>query len=120
MARWPGPAWSWRSSRHRSAPCSPWLLLAVVYDAVVLLAAAQFADYPLERPMLVAMLVNPIDLSRLLLLVRLDGSALLGYTGAVFQRFFGGAGLLAAAAAVALWIALPAWAGARLFQRRDF
>jgi Cu-processing system permease protein len=106
--------------RGLAAAIGAWLLLAIVYDAVVLLAAAQFADYPLERPMLVAMLANPIDLSRLLLLVRLDGAALLGYTGAVFQRFFGGAGVLVAAGAVALWIAIPALAGARLFQRKDF
>ena len=106
--------------RGLAAAIGAWLVLAIVYDAVVLLAAAQLADYPLERPMLAAMLANPIDLSRLLLLVRLDGAALLGYTGAVFQRFFGGAGFLVAAGAVALWIAVPAVAGARLFQRKDF
>jgi Cu-processing system permease protein len=97
-----------------------WLFLALVYDAGVLLAAAQLADYPLERPMLAAMFANPIDLARLLLLVRLDGGALLGYTGAVFQRFFGGAGVLVAAAAVTAWIALPVLVGARRFNRRDF
>jgi len=107
-------------ARGLAAALGAWLVLAVAYDAAVLMAAAQFADYPLERPMLAAMLANPIDLSRLLLLVRLDGAALLGYTGAVFQRFFGGAGALAAAGAIALWIAVPAWAGARLFQRKDF
>lgn len=107
-------------ARGLAAALGTWLVLAVVYDAVVLMAAAQYADYPLERPMIAAMLANPIDLSRLLLLVRLDGAALLGYTGAVFQRFFGGAGAFAAAGAIALWIALPAWAGARLFQRKDF
>ena len=106
--------------RGLGAAIAAWLVLAVVYDAVVLMAATQFADYPLERPMLVAMLANPVDLSRLLLLLRLDGAALLGYTGAVFQRFFGGTGLLVAAAAVALWIALPAVAAARLFHRKDF
>ncbi len=106
--------------RGLAAAIGVWLALAVIYDAVVLLLAARYGDYPLERPMLAAMLANPIDLSRLLLLVRLDGAAMLGYTGAVFQRFFGGAGLLVAAAAVALWIAGPALAGARLFQRKDF
>lgn len=107
-------------ARGLAAALGTWLVLAVAYDAVVLMAAAQYADYPVERPMIAAMLANPIDLSRLLLLVRLDGAALLGYTGAVFQRFFGGAGAFAAAGAIALWIALPAWAGARLFQRKDF
>lgn len=97
-----------------------WLLLAVLYDAAVLMAAVRFADYPLERPMLGAMVANPIDLARLLVLQQFDAGALLGYTGAVFSRFFGGAGAMVAASVALLWIALPAFAGARLFQRKDF
>jgi Cu-processing system permease protein len=98
-----------------------WLALALVYDAVVLMAAVRLSDYPLEKAMLAAMLANPIDLTRLLLLVQLDGTALLGYTGAVFQMFLGGAtGVLVALGAVALWVAIPVLAGARLFHRKDF
>lgn len=98
-----------------------WLLLAVLYDAAVLLAAVTFADFPLERGILAAMVANPIDLARVLLLTRFDTAALLGYTGAVFQRFFAGNGGLAiAAGALLLWVALPTVLGARLFQRKDF
>lgn len=113
----------WIEDRVRglAAAIGIWLLVAVVYDAVVLMAAVQFADYPLERPMLVAMFTNPVDLSRLLLLTRFDAAALLGYTGAVFQSFLGGVlGLIAAAAAIALWIAGPAAIGMRRFLRKDF
>ena len=92
----------------------------MLYDAAVLMAAVQFADYPLERPMLAAMVANPIDLARLLVLQQFDVAALLGYTGAVFQHFFQGAGAFVAASATLLWVALPAFAGARLFQRKDF
>ena len=107
--------------RGLAAAIGLWMLLALVYDAAVLLAAVQFADYPLERPMAIAMFLNPIDLTRLLLLTRFDVAALLGYTGAVFQSFLGGtAGLLVAAGAVVLWVAAPALAGARLFRRKDF
>ena len=102
------------------AAIGAWLVLAVLYDAAVLIAAVQFADYSLERPMLAAMLANPVDLARLLMLEQFDVAALLGYTGAVFQRFLGGAGAFVAAGAVLLWIAAPALAGARLFQRKDF
>lgn len=97
-----------------------WLLMAVLYDAAVLMAAVQFADYPLERAMLGAMVANPIDLARLLVLQQFDVAALLGYTGAVFQRFFGGSGAFVAAAAALFWVALPALAGARLFHHKDF
>jgi Cu-processing system permease protein len=98
-----------------------WLLLAIVYDGLALVVATQFAAYPLERPMLALMIANPIDLSRLLLLLQFDVAALLGYTGAVFRRFFDGTlGLAVAATAVLLWAALPALAGARLFRKKDF
>ena len=98
-----------------------WLTLAVVYDAIALLAAVQFADYPLERPMLALMLANPIDLARLVLLLHFDVAALLGYTGAVFERFVGGTtGLIVAGIALSTWAAVPALVGARLFRRKDF
>ena len=97
-----------------------WMALAVVYDALVLMAAMRFADYPLERAMLTAMIANPIDLARVTLLTRFDVAALLGYTGAVFQRFLGGAvGLGVAAGAALLWLAAPTWIGARLFHNKD-
>lgn len=98
-----------------------WLALAIVYDAGVLMAATRFADYPLERPMLGAMIANPVDLARVVLLTRFDVAALLGYTGAVFQRFLAGpTGAVVASGALALWVAFPALLGARLFQRKDF
>ncbi len=98
-----------------------WLACAVLYDGVVLLVVALFGDYPLETPLLVLMVLNPLDLGRVLLLLNLDIAALMGYTGAVFQRFLGTAlGLGVATGALLLWTALPLWLGARRFARRDF
>ena len=103
------------------AAIGTWLLLAVVYDAVVIMAATRLAEYPIERPMLAAMFANPIDLARLVMLTRFDVAALLGYTGALFQQLLGGATGLAIALTVFLaWTALPALLGARLFHRKDF
>lgn len=98
-----------------------WFLAAVAYDGFVLLLVSLLADYPLERPMLGLMLANPIDLGRVLLLLRFDIAALLGYTGTVFQQFFGGArGVLVAAGGLLLWIGMPLWWAARSFARKDF
>ena len=98
-----------------------WLGLTVLYDGLVMIGLTVFADYPLERPALAAMLANPIDLARLLILLRLDVSALMGYTGAVFERFFGSAGgALLASLALVMWTGVPLLLGARRFQRKDF
>ena len=98
-----------------------WLAGTVLYDGLVMLGLMVFADYPLERPALAAMIANPIDLARVLILMRLDVSALMGYTGAVFEKFFGSAGGTALASlALVLWTGVPLLLGARRFQRKDF
>ena len=98
-----------------------WLLFSLLYDGLVLLAVMRFGDWPLERPLLGAMLANPVDLARVLLLLQFDVSALMGYTGAVFEKFFGGAlGIAVAVTALATWVAVPVALGARAFRRRDF
>jgi Cu-processing system permease protein len=98
-----------------------WLLAAVVYDGVVLMVVTTLWRYPLERPLLALTMLNPIDLGRVLLLLQFDIAALMGYTGAVFQRFFGTwLGLTVAFAALALWTVLPFLLGLRRFRLKDF
>jgi len=98
-----------------------WLACTVLYDGLVILGMMTFSDYPLERPALGLMIANPIDLARVLILMRLDVSALMGYTGAVFEKFFGSAGGTALASlALVLWTGVPLLLGARRFQRKDF
>lgn len=98
-----------------------WLLLTVVYDGVVLFILSVFSDYALERTTLGLMLANPIDIARVALLLRFDGAAMMGYTGAVFLDFFSGAqGAAITLAALTLWVAAPVMLGARLFRRKDF
>ncbi len=98
-----------------------WLGLAILYDGLVLGLIAAFGAYPLERPVLALILLNPIDLARVLLLLRLDIAAMMGYTGAVFERFFGTAlGLAISLTALTLWCAIPVWRGARQFAKKDF
>ena len=98
-----------------------WLGLGLVYDGAVLAFVTAFRDWPLEKPMLALMVLNPIDLARTILLLRLDVAALMGYTGAVFRMAFGTpVGMAVALAAMAAWVALPWWLAARAFDRRDF
>jgi Cu-processing system permease protein len=98
-----------------------WLLLTVVYDGFVLFVLAVLSDYPLERATLGMMMANPIDIARVGLLLRFDGAAMMGYTGAVFLKFFGGAtGMAVTIAALTFWVSAPVALGVRVFQRKDF
>jgi Cu-processing system permease protein len=98
-----------------------WLLLSVVYDGAVLVIATVFADYPLEGPLLAMAFANPIDLARVLLVVRFDIAALMGYTGAVYNTVLGsGTGSLAAVAGLGLWMLAPGLLALRAFRRKDF
>lgn len=98
-----------------------WLATTVAWDGLVLLVVVSFGDYPLEKPLLVLSLLNPVDTARIALLLQLDNAALLGYTGAVFERFFGSAaGIAVTTATLLVWSAVPAWLGWRKFRKRDW
>ncbi|MBK8704718.1 MAG: ABC-2 transporter permease [Saprospiraceae bacterium] len=98
-----------------------WLFFAVIYDGIFLLLLLSFSDYPLERFALGASMFNPIDLSRITVLLQLDISALMGYTGAVFQQFLGnGTGMLFAFGVLTLWLLLPLWRIGRIAGVKDF
>jgi Cu-processing system permease protein len=98
-----------------------WLILAVVYDGFVLFIVYYFAEYPLEKIMIVLSIINPIDLGRILFLIKFNIAALMGYTGAVFQQFFGGfLGIIVSVVFMLLWILIPLSLSTRLFKRKDF
>ena len=108
-------------ARGLGAAILAWLLAVVVYDGLILLVVTLFADYPLERPLLGLTLLNPVDLGRVLLLLRFDTAALMGYTGAVFERFFGAVwGTAIAVGALLAWTGLPVALSLRRFQGKDF
>ncbi len=98
-----------------------WLFFAVFFDGLMLIVINVFADYSLDRFMLILAMLNPVDLARVYLLMNFDISALMGYTGALFENFFGsGLGLTVTVTVLALWVILPlVWAG-RSFKKMDF
>ena len=97
-----------------------WLYFSLLFDGLVLFLLFQFADYPLEKPMIAVTMLNPVDLGRILILLQMDISAMMGYTGAVFKDFFGTTtGLLFSFAVLCLWTIIPLWLSTRRFNRKD-
>lgn len=98
-----------------------WLFFAIIYDGLFLLILLLFRDYPLEKITLGLTLSNPIDLARILVLMNLDISAIMGYTGAVLQEFLGKTkGSIAIAVVLLFWIIVPYFWALRLSSKKDF
>jgi Cu-processing system permease protein len=98
-----------------------WLFLAIIYDGIFLMSLVLFEDYPLDKLSLFGTMLNPIDLSRTLILLKLDISALLGYTGAVFKKFFGtNFGLIVSFVMLSVWVFLPVLRIMYKSKKKDF
>lgn len=98
-----------------------WLFLAIIYDGLFLMSLIIFEDYPLDKVSLIGTMLNPIDLSRTLILLKLDISALLGYTGAVFKQFFGTSfGLIISFVMLLVWVILPVFRIVFKSRKKDF
>ena len=97
-----------------------WLYFALLFDGLALFILFQFADYPLEKIVVAISALNPIDLGRILILLKLDISALMGYTGAVFRDFFGTkTGMIVAFFTLLLWSAIPIWISTKKIKKMD-
>ena len=97
-----------------------WFYFSLIYDGLVLLILFSFSEYPLEKLTLLLSALNPIDLGRIFIMLKMDVSALMGYTGALYKDFFGsGAGVLFTIGIMMLWITIPLWLAVRAFKRKD-
>lgn len=98
-----------------------WLFFSVLYDGLVLLVYFAFHDYPLEKIMIIVTTLNPVDLSRVLILLKLDISALMGYTGANFQKAAGSiTGIVLSFAVLIVWSITPLYIAYRKFIKKNF
>jgi Cu-processing system permease protein len=97
-----------------------WLLLVVAYDLVVLGATTMLGGLPLQRVLVPALLLNPVDIARVLTTLAVGSGALFGPTSAVLMKLSGtsagiGLGLLVLAVETVVPAAIAMW----VFERRD-
>jgi Cu-processing system permease protein len=104
-----------------SAALLLWLLMVVAYDLVVLGATAMFRGVPLQSVLFPALLINPVDLARVLTTLAVGSGALFGPTSAVLMKMFGSQGGVALGLAVlAIETVVPMLIAVRVFRRRDW
>jgi Cu-processing system permease protein len=97
-----------------------WFYFALIYDGIVLYILYAFSDYPLENATLALTALNPIDLGRIIVLLNLDVSALMGYTGALYKSLLGNLwGIGLAFGLLLLWVIVPLLSSSSIFSRKD-
>jgi Cu-processing system permease protein len=97
-----------------------WFYFALIYDGLVMLILFNFSDYPLEKITLLLTALNPVDLGRVFIMLKMDESALMGATSALYKDFFGNVtGILFTTGIMLLWAIVPLWLAARGFKRKD-
>ncbi len=97
-----------------------WFYFSLIYDGLLLWIVYTFSDYHLDKLTVGMVALNPIYLARIMMLLKLDISALMGYTGAFYQNFFGSfTGMAFSAGVLGLWIVIPLLVGMRIFTKKD-
>lgn len=98
-----------------------WILTSVLYDGFIILFIKQFSDFPLEGPIIGISILNPVDMARILVMLKFDAAALMGYTGATFEKFFGSiTGSVLSVTALILWSVIPLMYGLKKFNKKNF
>ncbi len=97
-----------------------WLFFTMIYDAVLLYALFLLSDWPVETPLLALLMLNPLDLTRFQVILKMDVSAMMGYGGAAFKEFLGAAGgIVVSSLLLLLWIIVPYFLSLRIFRKKD-
>jgi Cu-processing system permease protein len=98
-----------------------WFFLAILYDGLLLILLILFRDYPTDYLAIIVTLLNPVDLSRVMIMLNLDISALMGQTSAVFLKFFGTfKGISVSVISLVCWIIIPSIVIVRIARKKDF
>ncbi|MEQ8303820.1 MAG: ABC transporter permease subunit [Cyclobacteriaceae bacterium] len=97
-----------------------WFYFTLIYDGLILYVIYSFSDYPMEKVTLALVSLNPVDLARIIILLKLDISALMGYTGAFYKEFFGSSfGIIYSFLLLLVWAVVPLILSLRKFLKKD-
>ncbi len=97
-----------------------WFYFALLHDGLMLYLLFVFEDYPLEKASMAMIALNPISMGRVVVLLQMDVSAMMGYTGAMMKELLGtAAGIGSASAILIVWTILPLMLANRMFRRKD-
>jgi Cu-processing system permease protein len=98
-----------------------WFFFSVVYDGLILLLLISFKEYPLDYVSGVLGVLNPIGLSRVILLMFHNGSLLLGYAGSLaYKLLTESSGYFIVALVAMIWLIVPLSLAKTKMMKKDF
>lgn len=98
-----------------------WIYFSVIFDGLILSIFYIFRDYPLNKIIIFLTSLNPVDLSRITILLQVDISALMGFSGATFQNYLGTTtGKIYSFFILFVWILIPSYLSYRKFNKKNF
>lgn len=96
------------------------LFFTILFDGLLMAFIYAFSDYPIEETVVGILSFSPIDLARVLMLLKLDVAVLMGYSGAVFKKFLGSsAGTIYSFSWLVIWVVVPLLFSVRVFNKKD-
>ncbi len=96
------------------------LFFTLLFDGLLLSFIYSFSEYPIDKPLLGLISLNPVDLGRILVLLQLDVAVMMGYSGALFKKFMGSAtGSIYTIACMMFWVIFPIIMSVRIFRKKD-
>lgn len=115
-----GGIWARDKARGMGISLLFWVYFVLIFDGIILLLMYNFSDYPIERGVLLITFLNPVDLGRILVLMQTEAAALMGYSGAIFNKFFNEWwGILGSLVVLMLWALAPVGLSFRMFRHKD-
>ncbi len=106
--------------RALGAAVAVWFTTVILYDLLIVGGAVLIGAKQLSVTLVLFLLLNPVDLVRVLGIITLDSVTAFGATGASLMRMFGSVGApLVLLVALVAWMLLPILGALRIFRRAD-
>ena len=97
-----------------------WLCLTMIWDSLCLYGMFHLEDWPVEKPVMTLLMLNPLDLARFQVILQTDAAAMMGYSGAAFKEFLGATGgIIVSTMLMMVWISLPFVWSSKKFSKKD-
>ena len=110
-----------RKSRAFGIALAFWFFFVLFYDLLCLGGSVMFKGQAANTFLFLSLFGNPVDMVRVATLILLDNVTVFGAAGAVMLRFLGGPtlSLMLLVGGLLVWVSVPLFVSARLFNRQD-